>query len=430
MLTISRADIISDRIIESCDPRRFIKVPISKYLDMLGVTPIPSQIALINAVNNPNYRFVCAALSRRQGKTYIANIIGQLVSLVPASNILIMSPNYSLSQISFELQRQLIKHFDIEVTKDNAKDKVITLINSSNVRMGSVSQVDSCVGRSYDLILFDEAALADGEDAFNVALRPTLDKPGAKAIFISTPRGKNNWFSKFYDRGFSPEFPSWCSIKATWEDNPRISIEDIEEARKTMSKAEFAQEYECSFNTYEGKIWNFKESCVFLASELDTSRMDIIAGMDIGFRDSTAMVIVAYCWETGIYYVLDEYRENERTTEAHAIDIKAMMDKWNVDFSFIDSANQQTKFDFAQLYDISCSNAKKSVLDGIGFIGSLFDNNKILISDKCTKTIASVDQYQWNSNEGKEKAKGGIANHLADALRYAIYSFKVGSGEL
>ena len=91
----------------------------------MNVRPLPSQVAIINAVNSPKYRFVCAAVSRRQGKTYIANIIGQLVSLVPGSNILIMSPNYSLSQISFDLQRNLIKHFDLEVTKDNAKDKVI-----------------------------------------------------------------------------------------------------------------------------------------------------------------------------------------------------------------------------------------------------------------------------------------------------------------
>ena len=46
--------------------------------------------------------------------------------------------------------------------------------------MGSINQVDSVVGRSYDLIIFDEAALVDGKDAFNVALRPTLDKENSK----------------------------------------------------------------------------------------------------------------------------------------------------------------------------------------------------------------------------------------------------------
>ena len=187
---ISRADIISDEFLNLQSETRFLKLAVSPYLDLLGVTPLPSQVAIINAINNPKYRFVCAAVSRRQGKTYIANIIGQLVSLVPGSNILIMSPNYSLSQISFDLQRNLIKHFDLEVTKDNAKDKVIELSNGSTVRMGSVNQVDSCVGRSYDLIIFDEAALADGRDAFNVALRPTLDKDNSKGYLYINPSGQ------------------------------------------------------------------------------------------------------------------------------------------------------------------------------------------------------------------------------------------------
>ena len=100
---VSRADIISQEILDLQSETRFLKLPIDPYLDLLGVVPLPSQNAIINAINNSKYRFVCAAVSRRQGKTYIANIIGQLVSLVPNSNILIMSPNYALSQISFDL---------------------------------------------------------------------------------------------------------------------------------------------------------------------------------------------------------------------------------------------------------------------------------------------------------------------------------------
>lgn len=427
-LEISREDVIDFDIVETEDPRRFIKIPIKPYLDLLGVVPIKSQVAIINAINSPHYRFICAAISRRQGKTYIANIIGQMISLVPGSQILIMSPNYSLSQISFELQRGLIKHFDLEVTKDNAKDKVIEISNGSIIRMGSVNQVDSCVGRSYDLIIFDEAALADGMDAFNVALRPTLDKENSKAIFISTPRGRNNWFSEFYMRGYSPEFPAWCSIKATWHDNPRISEEDIEEARKSMSEAEFNQEYMADFNTFEGQIWNFNfEDCTEDLSTLElTSSFDIIAGLDIGFRDPTAMVIIAFDWDTEKYYILDEYYDNERTTEQHAMAIRELMDKYGVDYAFIDSAAAQTKFDFAQNYDIACTNAKKSVNDGIGFVASLIDNDKIIIDPRCQQTMRSIDQYQWDPNMAliKEKPKHNSACHIADALRYALYSYE------
>jgi len=424
---VSRRDIISDEIVELQSETKFIKLPIASYLELLNVTPLPSQIAIINAINNPKYRFVSAAVSRRQGKTYIANLIGQLVSLVPGSNILIMSPNYSLSQISFDLQRNLIKHFDLEVTKDNAKDKVIELSNGSTVRMGSVNQVDSCVGRSYDLIIFDEAALADGKDAFNVALRPTLDKDNSKAIFISTPRGRNNWFSEFFYRGFSEDFPEWCSIRATYRDNPRMSEMDISEARKSMSEAEFKQEYEADFNTYEGQIWKFNfETQVKDLSQLDTSKMDVFAGLDVGYKDPTALCVLAYDWDADKYYLVDEYFNSERTTEQHATEIQKLIDRWDIDFIYIDSAAQQTRFDLAQNYDISTINAKKSVLDGIGHVSGIIENDKLFVDQECKQSLACLDAYQWDPNPNlmKEKPKHNMASHMADGLRYGLYSFQ------
>ncbi len=423
---ISRRDILSDQIYDLQSETRFLKLPVTPYLKLLGVEALPSQVAIINAINNPKYRFVSAAVSRRQGKTYIANIIGQLVSLVPSSNILIMSPNYALSQISFDLQRNLIKHFDLEVTKDNAKDKVIELSNGSTIRMGSINQVDSCVGRSYELIIFDEAALADGKDAFNVALRPTLDKENSKALFISTPRGRNNWFSEFYYRGYSEEFAEWCSIRATYEDNPRMSEVDIAEARKSMSEAEFRQEYEADFNTYEGQIWTFDfENNVKDLSNFDTSNMDVFAGLDVGYKDPTALCVIAYDWDTENFYLVDEYMNAERTTEQHAFEIQKLIDRWDIDYIYIDSAAQQTRFDFAQNYGISTINAKKSVLDGIGHVANLVDNNKLFIDQEAEQALLCVDAYQWdpNPNLAREKPKHNMASHMADALRYALYSF-------
>ena len=137
MLEVSREDIDCDNLTEYPANTRFIKLPIANYLKLLGAWDQLNrpQIALINAINNPKYRFVTAAFSRRLGKTFIANIIAQLVSLVPGCHILIISPNYNLSSISFELQRKFIRHFDLEITRDNLKDKIIELANGSTVRI-------------------------------------------------------------------------------------------------------------------------------------------------------------------------------------------------------------------------------------------------------------------------------------------------------
>jgi len=421
-MEVSRKDIILDRVVKG----DFLKVPITGYLDLLRIDPIPSQIALINAINNPKYRFIVGALSRRQGKTYIGNIIAQCVSLVPNSHVLIVSPNYNLSQISFDLQRNLIKHFDLEVSKDNAKDRVIEMANGSTIRLGSVNQIDSVVGRSYDFVLFDEAALADGESAFNVAIRPTLDKPGSKALFISTPRGRNNWFSRFFARGFTDEFGEWASIKATWKDNPRAAASDIDEARRSMSSAEFAQEYEADFNIFQGQIWNFNyEKCVADLSSMDTRGMDIIAGIDVGFKDPTAFCVFAFDGEK--FYCLEEYYAAERTTEEHARHISEIIQRRDVDYCFIDSAAAQTRYDFAQNYDITTENAKKSVIDGIGYVASLVENDKLIIDQSCGEVLRTLDQYRWDPNPNliKEKPLHDSSSHMADAIRYALYSFEV-----
>ena len=427
MLEISRADVIGTELMSYTPEERFIKLPVPSYLDLLGIEAIPSQIGIINAINNPKYRFIAGALSRRQGKTYIANIIGQLTVLIPGSNVLLMSPNYSLSQISFDLQRNLIKHFDLEVVRDNAKDRVIELSNNSTIRMGSINQVDSVVGRSYDLIIFDEAALTDGRDAFNVALRPTLDKDNSKALFISTPRGRNNWFAEFFYRGFNNEFPDWLSIKATYHENPRFSEQDVLEAQKSMSTAEFAQEYLADFNTYEGQIWNFDyEKCVTNIDQFKPDGMDVFAGLDVGYKDPTAFIVIAYDWDKEEYFVLDEYIDAEKTTEYHAGEIQQLIHKWDIDYIYIDSAAQQTRYDFAQNYDISTINAKKSVLDGIAHVANIVDNNKLLVSQKCEHTLECLDQYQWDANPNllREKPKHDRFSHMSDALRYALYSFE------
>jgi phage terminase large subunit len=126
---------------------------------------------------------------------------------------------------------------------------------------------------------------------------------------------------------------------------------------------------------------------------------------------------------------LDEYLDAEKTTEQHATEIRRLVDKWDIDFIFIDSAAQQTRFDFAQNYDISTTNAKKSVLDGIANVAAVVDNDNLMVDQRCSHSLSCLDQYQWdpNPNLAREKPKHNMASHMADALRYAIYSFETSS---
>lgn len=429
MLKVSRTDIDHEHLQEFPSQDRFIKLPIDQYLKLLDSwnTLNSAQLALINAINNPRYRFVCAALARRLGKTYISNIIAQLVALVPNCNVLVISPNYNLSSISFELQRRFIKHFDLEVERDNLKDKVIELSNGSTIRMGSITTVDSVVGRSYQLILFDEAALAEGgETAFNVQLRPTLDRSDAKAIFISTPRGQHNWFSKFYQRGWSSDYPEWASIQADWTENTRMSLEDVSEAKRTLSSAEFEQEYMASFLTFEGQIYRFDEQTL-VKPWPGGYRHEAIAGCDPGYRDSTAFVVVLWVQELDTFWVVGEYLKSAQNTSEHASAFRELIDTWSVELVFVDSAAAQFSADLAYIYDIATTRSKKDVLAGISYVQTLVEQGRLLVDPSCTNTIEMLNQYRWDTRETlqRERPLHDQYSHMADALRYALYTFQL-----
>lgn len=429
-MEISREDVIGTELQYFSEKERFLKIPIENYMALREFEPVPPQIAFINAIQNPKYRFITACLSRRTGKSEISNMIGHLVTLVPGCQILIIAPNYSLSAISWDLQRKYINLFDIEVERSNAKDKIIELKNGSIIRMGSVSQADSVVGRSYDFIIFDEAALNnDGADVFNIQLRPTLDKPNSKAVFISTPRGKN-WFYNFWMRGYdydvekaeSREYPSWCSIRSTWEDNPRANRQDIEDARASMSEAEFRQEYEADFVALEGQIYNLKKENIIQIDKDKIDVWDVIAGVDMGFNDPTAIVVVLTDGKN--FYVVDEAQFIPKSTSEVAERIQGKIKRHNIDFIYIDSAAKQTRLDLAHEYDISTVNAKKDTLMGIGYVQSLVEHDRLFVDESCENVIAMFQNTRWDDREGllNERQLRDQFIHISDAIRYALYT--------
>lgn len=77
MLKISRDDVSSSEITIFPQEQRFLKLPVERYATQVRERRVIDgelngpQVALINAVNNPKYRFIVAALSRRDRKSVV-----------------------------------------------------------------------------------------------------------------------------------------------------------------------------------------------------------------------------------------------------------------------------------------------------------------------------------------------------------------------
>lgn len=429
-MQVSRPEVSTTELTNFPLEDRFLKLPIAKYLENEGIEPNAPQIAMINMIEDPRYRFISCIYSRRTGKTFCGNVIAFLKLLEPGTTVLIIAPNYSLASVSWQQQLQMIKKHGLETERANAKDKEVVLENGSLLKIASVGNASSALGRSYDLVLFDESAIDDrGGDAFNVVLSPTLDKPNSKALFISTPRGQN-WAKEFYDFGYEEAMPEWASALATYKDNPRVPMSVIDSARRAMSKAIFAQEFECSFTTREGVIYedfDFDKHLFNLddcgIDFTDKDRFDAVMGIDPGYRDETAVVVAKYDFVNDKFYIVDEYQQAGRSTAQHAEHIGRMDVEYEPETIFIDYAAAQFGADLAMEHDISTSPANKSILDGIAYVQMLIQQDKLYVADHLVHVKEMFTNYIWKPGAIKETALHNSYSHVADALRYCLYSY-------
>lgn len=409
---------------------KFFKIKLEKLLqkipmvNQLELKLNESQWGMIEGLENN--RFWVHISARRTGKSYAAAILAFAKLLEPGTQVMVVAPNFSLSSIIWDYTTQIIRDLALETERFNQKDKVIRLVNGSTFRLLSANNRDSLIGRAANLLIVDEAAIIPNDEYFTRDLRPALSTfPDSRCLWISTPRGKGNYLYEYYLRGQDPEFDNWGSARFTWRANPLLNQIDIDEARKSMSKNLFGQEYECDWVTLEGKIFNIDENKhLRQIEEINPGdyRYEFLGGLDIGYRDETAFVVLAKDSEEN-FYVVDEYVAKEGTTSTHAIYIKEIAEKWDIDTIYIDSAAQQTKADLAYDYDIYCENAQKSVNDGILAIQNLVDNDKLVFDiDNARHSFDSMAAYRWNERTEKQKPVHDWTSHCCDAIRYAIYS--------
>jgi hypothetical protein len=179
---------------------------------------------------------------RRWGKSLICQLIS-ILTTINKQHVAYVTPTYKLAKVFFQDIIQLLPKKLIRSA--NKTDLVITLYTGGSISFfsgESESTLNSFRGRKFHKVIIDEAAhINDLESAWNNSIRPTLSDYQGEAIFISTPRGKN-FFYTLYLRGLNLEknYESWHYDTYS---NPFIQNSEIDEAKRTLPESVFQQEY-------------------------------------------------------------------------------------------------------------------------------------------------------------------------------------------
>ena len=167
----------------------YFKIPLERLLDKLvvnehtGIKFNNSQWDMATGLDE--HRFWVHISARRTGKSLGASILAFAKLLEPRQQVMVVSPNFSLSSIIWDFVTDIIKNLQIEVERFNQKDKIVKLVNGSTLRLLSANNRDSLIGRAANLLIIDEAAVIDDDEYFTRDLRPALSTyEDSRALFI------------------------------------------------------------------------------------------------------------------------------------------------------------------------------------------------------------------------------------------------------
>lgn len=194
-------------------------------------------------------RFNVLTCGRRWGKTTLAEelLLGAEDELAALAGfpVAYFAPTYKMLA---EVWRHMTDVCAPITLKKYEQEKRIELFGNGVIDFWSLDSPDTARGRKYKRSVIDEAAMIQElKTAWTRVIRPTLTDMKGDAWFMSTPRGKNNYY---YDLHCNAEkFDTWMSWQMPTISNPYIDPSEIAEAEATLDPLTFAQEYMASFIT-------------------------------------------------------------------------------------------------------------------------------------------------------------------------------------
>ena len=237
-------------------------------------------------VHNSDARFKVLSAGRRWGKTRLG-VNECLDAASKGGRAWWVSPSYKTSEVGWRPLRQIARK--IPNAEVRLVDRMVTLPGGGFVAVRSADNPDSLRGEGLDFVVMDECAFVRKE-AWTEAIRPALSDRQGKALFISTPKGRN-WFWENYMRGVNGE-EGWQSWTFPTANNPYIAASEVEAARRDLPEMIFRQEYLAEFIDDSGGVFRrVQEAAVLEPKEYEQGRQ-YVAGVDVAASVDFTVVTV------------------------------------------------------------------------------------------------------------------------------------------
>jgi len=265
----------------------------------------PVQLALDEAVDN-GIRFPVVPAGRRSGKTERAKrFLARQAMWYPNEKYFAAAPTVNQAKKIWWDDLKMLTMSCLHPRQPSESELKIFLPNGTEIHIIGLDQPQRIEGINWTGGIIDEIADVKGS-ALNENIMPALNtvnptRPYYRAWcwFIGVPDGLNHYY-EMYQYAMLGEDPNYKVFH--WKSEEILPEDVIEQAKRTMSKRQYLQEYCASFETASGRIYedyggdNFTTEQIRPDEELHWSH-------DQNFTPLSSCVAVV---RNGIPYFLDE----------------------------------------------------------------------------------------------------------------------------
>ena len=192
-------------------------------------------------------RFRILVAGRRFGKTRLGTLLC-LAKAMEGKNAWWVAPTYAMALEGWKTVRDLAGKYGMEVKES---EKTVYTKAGGFVTVRTADNPDRLRGAGLDFIVLDECAFIK-EQTWKEVLRQTLTERKGGCLFISTPKGIQNWFKRLYDE--AENNPDWERWQFSSYDNPMIDRKELTIAKREIGSFLFSQEYEAQFVEQTGGL--------------------------------------------------------------------------------------------------------------------------------------------------------------------------------
>lgn len=373
--------------------------------------PHPAQKQVLDC----DKRFIVMMAGRRFGKSLISQTIS-IETAVNKKRVAYITPTYQLGKIFF---KEIVDLLPLEIYSKNESDLVITFITGGSIRFFTGERLDNLRGLKFHLAVIDEASFIPNlEDGWLNSIRPTLTDYKGKAIFLSTPKGKNYFFSLF-----SKAEPDWQSFKFTTYDNPYIDPQEIDDARKQLPEVVFEQEYMA--NPAENAANPFGSQYIRNCIHPVTTMPIVAYGIDLA--KSVDWTVIVGLDEDGNVAYFDRFQmdwHNTKQTILRLPKCPILVDSTGVGDPILEDLQREGVMIQGLKFT---SSSKQQLMEGLQ---AAIHQRKIGYPDGIISQELEVFEYQYTATGVKYSAPSGFHDDavMALALAWQNFSLKRGTG--